>query len=648
MSALAGAIGTSLFLGSGRALALSGPLGALLSFSMTGCLAAGVVFSMAKMAALVPISGGIVRYAQLFGLVFIPTEIVAASVLMQFWTDLNSAIWITVFGLLMALCNCLFIGFYGELEFTFAILKIIPIFMVNIMAIVIISGGAPQDPGPFVQYLDIEGSLGRFLGFWSAFTNAIYAYSGVDNVALAAAETKNAREAIPKAAKKTFWRIVIFYVITIFQIGMLVPSNNDRLLGDSGTAASPFVIAANLAGIQGVSHFINAVVVTSAWPSGNAGFMTYVRYLFGLAKYGHAPRIFLRLNRFGIPYVAVLLFAAFMALGYMTTSSGAAEVFTWLQDLLSIAILVNWIVITPTYLRFYNGCRRQGIPRTQLPCRAPFQPYFAWLCLVFFSLILLTSGWPAFLKNSWDTRTFVSAYANAPFVLLLYVGHRWVKKTKLIRLEIPIRSLIDIANQEEPSPVVPKKLFVSLKTPSRIRQVQTTPDDFIEVDSDLHTVPGTEMANPATRFHLWVYAARPDVQSIVHTHSPNVSALAAARQPLIVCQMDMTPVYDNCAFLAEWPGLPIADHEGVIVRDALGPERKAIILVNHGQLTAGKSVEEATYLSVYLERAAGLQLRASVLGELVPVPGELAVVARDYLLQERVVGATFDYWGRKL
>ncbi|KAH8434640.1 uncharacterized protein LDX57_012282 [Aspergillus melleus] len=484
MIALAGAIGTGLFLGSGRALAISGPLGALLSFSMTGGLAAGVVFSMAEMAALVPISGGIVRYAQLFvdpslsfangwnlvykGLIFIPTEIVAASVLMQFWTDLNSAIWITVFGLLMALCNCLFIGFYGELEFGFAILKIILIFMVNIMAIVIISGGAPQgevigfkywhNPGPFVQYLDIEGSLGRFLGFWSAFTNAIYAYSGVDNVALAAAETKNAREAIPKAAKKTFWRIVIFYVITIFLIGMLVPSNNDRLLGDSGTAASPFVIAANLAGIQGVPHFINAVVVTSAWSSGNAGYMTYVRYLFGLAKYGHAPRIFLRLNRFGIPYVAVLLFAVFMALGYMTTSSGAAEVFTWLQDLLSIAILVNWIVITLTYLRFYYGCRKQGIPRAQLPYRAPFQPYFAWLCLVFFSLILLTSGWPAFLKNSWDTRTFVSAYANAPFVLLLYAGHKWVKKTRLIRLEeIPIRSLIDIADQEEPSPLPVKK-----------------------------------------------------------------------------------------------------------------------------------------------------------------------------------------------
>jgi amino acid transporter len=309
-----------------------------------------------------------------------------------------------------------------------------------------------SDPGPFVQYLGIEGPLGRFLGFWATFTNAIYAYSGIENVALAAAETQNARIAIPKAAKKTFWRILIFYVLTTFLIGMIVPSDNTHLLSESGTAASPFVVAARVAGIKGVPHVINAIVVTSAWSAGNAGFMTYVRYLFGLAKSGHAPNIFLRLNRFGIPYVAVLLFSAFMALGYMTTSTGAAEVFTWLQDLLSIAILVNWIVILITYLRFYYGCKRQGVSRNRLPYKSPFQPYFAWICLGFFVLILVTSGWSAFLNNRWSTRVFVSAYANALAVVVLYIIHKFVKKTKLIRLdEMPIRQLVEIAENEEAS-----------------------------------------------------------------------------------------------------------------------------------------------------------------------------------------------------
>lgn len=175
---------------------------------------------------------------------------------------------------------------------------------------------------------------------------------------------------------------------------------------------------------------------------------------------------------------------------------------------------------------------------------------------------------------------------------------------------------------------------------------EATPDDFIEVDRDLTTLTGQGMANPATRFHLWVYDARPDVNSLIHTHAPWVSALAAARQPLVISQMDMTPLHDDCAFLGEWPGVPIADQEGVLISDALGKKR-AIILAHHGYLTAGVSIEEATYLSVYLERAARMQIRARVFGPLTPVDDALAKEAHDYLLKKSIVNATFDYWCRQ-
>jgi L-fuculose-phosphate aldolase len=176
---------------------------------------------------------------------------------------------------------------------------------------------------------------------------------------------------------------------------------------------------------------------------------------------------------------------------------------------------------------------------------------------------------------------------------------------------------------------------------------EATPADFIEVDQDLTTLSGDGMANPATRFHLWVYRARPDVQAIIHTHSPWASALAAARQPLTVIQMDMTPFHNDCAFLADWPGVPIADDEGVLISEALGNKR-SIILAHHGYLTAGCSVEEATYLSVYLERAARLQIRAQAFGNLKPVPDHLAQEAHDYLLKPSIVRATFDYWCRQV
>jgi len=175
---------------------------------------------------------------------------------------------------------------------------------------------------------------------------------------------------------------------------------------------------------------------------------------------------------------------------------------------------------------------------------------------------------------------------------------------------------------------------------------EATPDDFIEVDRDLNTLTGDGMPNPATRFHLWVYDARPDVNSIIHTHSPWASALAAARQPLVIAHMDMTPLHDDCAFLGEWPGVPIADQEGVIISAALG-DKRSIILAHHGYLTAGKTCEEATYLSVYLERAARMQIRAQAFGPLTPVDDALAREAHDYLLKPSIVNATFAYWARQ-
>lgn len=127
------------------------------------------------------------------------------------------------------------------------------------------------------------------MGFWTTFSNAVYAYSGVEGIAVAAAETQAPRQNIPIAAKRIFWRVLIFYgipynlfrsnhmltfflVLSIFMVGLIVPSNDPSLLRSTGTAAqSPFVIAATNAGVKVVPSIINAVVLTSAWSSGNSG-----------------------------------------------------------------------------------------------------------------------------------------------------------------------------------------------------------------------------------------------------------------------------------------------------------------------------------------------------------------------------------------
>ncbi len=157
---------------------------------------------------------------------------------------------------------------------------------------------------------------------------------------------------------------------------------------------------------------------------------------------------------------------------------------------------------------------------------------------------------------------------------------------------------------------------------------------------------GIREPNPATRFHLWIYRARPDVTSIVHTHPPAASALAAAEQPLIVAHMDATPLFDDTAFLPDWPGLPTADREGELIAAALGGKH-ALLLAHHGLLAAGRSVQEATFLGVFMERMARQQIDAAKVGGSKPIEAAEARRARDFLRTDRIMGLTFDAWSRR-
>ncbi len=172
---------------------------------------------------------------------------------------------------------------------------------------------------------------------------------------------------------------------------------------------------------------------------------------------------------------------------------------------------------------------------------------------------------------------------------------------------------------------------------------EATPERMVLVDGDLNPLEGGR-PNPGTRFHVWIYRKRPDINAIIHTHAPYASALAATGQPLKTIHMDSAMLHGT-AHLAEWPGVPVADDEGRIISAALG-SAKTILLANHGLLAAGASVEEAAYLAVFFERAARMQLRAMAAGGFKEVKPELAEEACRFLLQPSIVGATFRYWQR--
>ncbi|KAJ3493584.1 hypothetical protein NLG97_g4643 [Lecanicillium saksenae] len=468
MIALAGTIGTGLFLATGKALANGGPLGRTPGLRRRR----------------LPLSGGVVRHAEYFfdpalafaqgwnsvyaNAILLPAEMVACAVIIDYWSHtINHAVWIVVLGGLLIFSNFLLVSVYGELEFVFAILKIALIVGVNIMSICITAGAGPKGevigfkywshPGPFVQFLQIPGAWGRFVGFWRVLVSAAYAFSNVENLSVAGAETENPRHNIPKAAKRVFWRIMILYMVTIFCVGLVVRSDDKALTARSGDAgASPFAIAAINAGIKAVPSIINAVVVTSAWSAGNSAMLVGTRTLYGLALEGHAPKFFTRTNRFGVPWLSVSAVGSLMVLGFMTLSEGASVVFSWFQDLVSAASFVHWINIELVYLRFYYGCKKQGISRDELPWKGPLQPYGAWLALVSFSLLLLTGGFYVFIDGHWSAQSFVSAYFNIPLILVLYFGYKFWCGTKLVPLEeMPIRDFLEVARRE-PEDLPPK------------------------------------------------------------------------------------------------------------------------------------------------------------------------------------------------
>ncbi|KPM36332.1 hypothetical protein AK830_g10229 [Neonectria ditissima] len=470
MLGIAGAIGTGLFLGLGGAVQTGGPLGALLGYATVGLVVCAVQFALGEVTALLPVTGAFVRHAEFlvdpawgfaigWNLVYgnvlsIPSEITAICVLFQFWTDINPSVFIVSFIILTVVVGLAFIRVFGEVEYFFAVLKILLVVFLIILGLVIDLGGVPgtprigfkywKNPGPFVEYI-ASGKLGHFLGYWSVMTSAVFSFAGVESIAMAAAETKNPRKAIPKACRNVFIRIIIFYMLAILVVGMLVASNDTRLDDAYGSAAqSPFVIAASAAGIPAIPSVVNAVVITSAWSASNQSLMAGTRVLYGLALKRQAPQIFLRTTSWGTPYVCVLFFTCFMFLSFMSLSSGALDVFWWFVDLTAAGVLVSWSAILFNHIRLRRAMKVQNIPVEKLPWHNSWTIYTSYAGLVMSITILFTGGFAVFTKGNWSNVGFVSSYLDIPLVIGAFLIWKFVKKTKFVSLsEIPLKQAFE-------------------------------------------------------------------------------------------------------------------------------------------------------------------------------------------------------------
>ncbi|OCH96470.1 amino acid permease [Obba rivulosa] len=456
MISIGGVIGTGLFLGTAGSLANGGPVGLLLGYAIVGTICYSVMISLGEMIAYLPLPGGHIKLAERFvdpafsftmgwnywynWTIILPAELSAAAVLINFWTtSVNNAVWITICMIVVVTINMFGAGVYGECEFIFASIKVITITGLIILGIVLDLGGGPnhdrigfrywKHPGPFVQFEHIAGAKGRFLGFFAVLTQAAFSFIGTEIVAIAAGEAKNPRRNLPKAIRRVYIRILLFYIGGVTIIGLLVPSNSPGLnLEINDAAKSPFVIAITAAGIRGLPSVINAALLTSAWSAASSDLYTSSRALYGLALAGNAPKIFARTSRRGLPYVSLITCAAFACLAYMGVKGGSGKVFNWFANMTSVAGLMTWFGICVTYIRFYKGFKAQGYERKSLPYSSSLQPFAAWYGAVACLLICFFSGWNVFLKGDWVAATFVTTYL--PFALFPVLYIIWKVKTR--------------------------------------------------------------------------------------------------------------------------------------------------------------------------------------------------------------------------
>ncbi|KAG7450864.1 amino acid permease [Guyanagaster necrorhizus] len=483
MISLGGVIGTGLFLGTASSLQTGGPVGLLLGYVTIGSLCFSVMVSLGEMIAFLPLPGGHIKMAERFvgpALSFtigwnawynwtigIPVELSAATILINYWNkDINNAAWITMCLGVAVIINLFGAGTYGEAEFIFASIKVIAIVGLIILGVILDLGGGPnrdrlgfrywKNPGPFVNYQGITGAKGQFLGFWTVLTQAAFSFIGTEVVAISAGEAKNPRQTLPKAIRKVYVRIILFYILGTLVIGLLVPSSDARLNLNDGTAASsPFVIAIENAGLSVLPHIINAALLTSAWSAAASDLYTSSRALYGLAATGNAPRVFLITLKNGLPIVSILTCASSGLLAYMSVNETAGKVFGWFASIAAVAGLMSWFGISITYIRFYAGLKAQGIDRKELPYYNRLNPYLAWYSMIFSIIIAFFSGWSVFLKGQWATDSFITKYLPLVMFPTMWICsaiyHRqFMMKTKDMDFVGEVAEVISATEDEAP------------------------------------------------------------------------------------------------------------------------------------------------------------------------------------------------------
>ncbi|KAI4110185.1 MAG: hypothetical protein L6R37_000078 [Teloschistes peruensis] len=464
MIAIGGSIGTGLFVGSGKALQQGGPASLLIAFALIGGMLFCTVQALGEMAVLLPVAGSFSAYSTRFldpawgfamgwnyamqWLIVMPLEIVAAAITIQYWNyPVSPAAWVSIFLVVVIGINLVGVQGYGEAEFIFSLVKIIAVVGFIILGVILDSGGGSN--GEYIggrNYRDPGAFNNGFKGLCSVFVIAAFAFAGTELVGLAAAETANPRRSLPTAVKQVFWRICLFYIVSLLLVGLLVPYTDPRLIGQSSVdaKASPFVIAIRDAGIKGLDSVMNVVVMISVLSVGNSSVYGSSRTLCALAEQGQAPQFLAYIDRRGRPLKAIGVASVIGLLAFLAASERETDVFIWLQALSGLSSIFTWGSICLAHIRFRRAWRLQGRSLNELAYRSQAGVVGSWIGFLFNVLVLIAQFWTGFAPvkpqygppvtgASARIKSFFQAYLAFPLVVLCYLGYKIIYRTPFMR-----------------------------------------------------------------------------------------------------------------------------------------------------------------------------------------------------------------------
>lgn len=455
MIALGGSIGTGLFLASGGAIATAGPGGALLAYTAVGIMVYFLMTSLGELATYMPDSGSFETYASRFvdpslgfamgwnfwynWAITIAAELSAATLIIKYWfPESSSLMWSVLFLAIILGINVLSVKGYGESEYWFAMIKIAVVVVFLVIGVLMIFGILGGKAVGFSNFTTGDAPFhGGFLGVLGVFMAAGFSFQGTEMVGVAAGESDNPREHVPRAIRQVFWRILIFYILAILVIGLLIPYTNPDLLKDGieSIGVSPFTLVFEKAGLAFAASVMNAVILSSVLSAGNSGMYASSRVLYSLAKRGKAPKFLGKLTRNGIPLNALLMTTLVGMTAFFASLFGDGVVYMWLLNASGMCGFITWLGIAISHYRFRRAYMAQGRDLNDLPYRArwfPFGPLFAFaLCLV----VILGQSMSSFKDGSIDWYGLVVTYISVPLFLILWLGYKWSKGSKLIPLK---------------------------------------------------------------------------------------------------------------------------------------------------------------------------------------------------------------------